>query len=190
MEENVETYDNIPTAQLEMKMATFDRVSNDKVTAVIVELTYKWIKAPFFTLTDAMTFNWDGTLFALGGFYAESGYDTRDVANRYQWRQTDYVDRPAKGAEGGIGWYLKTGLGAVGSTVTVDSNNRGAASIYLVPKNTIYTSTSLKSTMFFNYAHQIVGANISLGLSQDGPSAGVDFAGGKYDEASTYIIYH
>lgn len=188
-----QTYGNIPTSQLQLSILTVDNYNpnTNVVSSVIVELNYKWLKRPFFTMTDAMTFNWDSNLFVLKGFYAQSGYMIRDMYNRNQWAEVEFINSPARSTSGGIGWYLETGRNiTVPPSSTVISNNQGAASILLHPKRTIYTNTTLNSDMHFNYAHQILGTNISLGISSGGPSAGVSFSGGSYDELAAYYTYH
>lgn len=169
---------NISTSKLKLSIATFDYVdSSNNVQEVYVSLGYYWLQEPIVTATDAITFNWDGTLFALNGFYAINTSDEK--------LPVDYVDAPAKSANGGIGWYSKMKdpyLGMVGIN--------GGADLLLIPKKTIGANSNLNSDMHLNYAHATLGFSLSFGIDSSGPSVGISVVSGTYDEQALTYIYH
>lgn len=175
---NANARGNIPTSKLRLTIATFDNVNSlNNVQEVYVSLGYYWLQEPIVTATDALTFNWDGTLFSLNGFYA--------MNTSAQNLPVDSIDTPAKSASGGIGWYSRMKdpyLGMVGIN--------GGAELLLIPKQTIKANSNLNSDMHLNYAHATVGLSLSFGISSSGPSAGVSVVSGVYDEQATYYIYH
>lgn len=158
----------ISTSQLSLGVAIYEFTSGGKVTGLSVSTTYEWLSNPILYWTDAHTFTFDGTKFKVGGIYAESGYQIDN-----QWFLIDSVDTPATAADGGLGWYLSTARGDIPNRF----HNRGGADIYLIPRNGSATRSQLSSSMYYTYAHQIVGTSISL--SPNGGS--VSISGGSYD---------
>lgn len=177
-EENPNARGNIPTSKLQLTIATFDNTHDGNiVNDVYVSLGYLWIQPPLATFTDALTFNWDGSLFSLNGFYAMNTGKNGGVV--------DSISAPAKSANGGVGWYSRMAdpnFGIVGVN--------GGAELRLVPKKTITMNSNLNSDMHLNYAHSTLGVTLSFGIDGDGASAGVDIVSGVYDELATYYVYH
>lgn len=180
VEEGSQTRGNIPTTKLQLYIATFDNVKNGTVQNVYVSLGYTWLQYPIAAYTDAMTFNWDGHLFSLAGFYA-----VNNGGNEVGSPVIDNVSAPAKSASGGIGWYMRQAdpnFGYVAKT--------GAAELLLKPKTTISATSNLNSDMHFNYAHALLGIGLSFGVSGSGLSAGISVESGLYDEQAAYYVYH
>lgn len=170
---------NISTSKLQLIISTYDKVVDGVVDQVYVSLGFRWLQTPIMLETDALTFNWDGSLFSINGFYS---INTSEAPNH---PVVDYVEVPAKSANGGVGWYMRLSdknFGYVGTN--------GGAELLLIPKRTIGASENLNSDMHFNYAHSTVGLNLSFGVSGSGLSAGVSINSGVYDEQALYYVYH
>lgn len=177
-EENQDARGNIPTSKLQLTIATFDNTHDGNiVNDVYVSLGYRWLQTPFACYTDALTFNWDGSLFSLNGFYALNTGSNGAVVSS--------ITAPAKSANGGIGWYS---LMADYNFGTIGTN--GGAELRLVPKRTITMNSNLNSDMHLNYAHSTLGLSLSFGIDGSGASAGVSIVDGVYDELATYYVYH
>lgn len=91
----------------------------------------------------------------------------------------DEVTTPATASDGGLGWYLSIGEGTMEL-----GTNRGAASIVLKPE-IAFTAGSKHCNMYYTYAHQILGASISMAPS--GPS--VNITSGNYDYQTVMYRY-
>lgn len=167
----------ISTSKLKLGIAVYEMTSNGKVTGLNISTVYEWISDPILHRTDAHTFTFDGNKFMVGGMYAESGYMVST-----QWLRVDFVDTPAKAADGGIGWYLSIGKG---TDLPKSITNSGGAEIYLIPRNGSATKEQLHSSMYYTYAHQIPGASISFGTS----GGSVSISGGSYDYQTKILNY-
>lgn len=168
---------NIPTSQLQLTIGTYDLTSNGKVTGVDVSLGYKWLKEPVFNMTDALTFKWDSNLFYDDGFYGFSNclVDGQNLT-------LESINAPALADSGSFGWYSKLSLPHHGNSY----QHYGSAQTLLRPHTPFSTSANLNSKMYLTYAHQILGPEISFGLSD----VGVSFAGGSFDQLSSSYTYH
>lgn len=168
---------NISTSKLQLSIGTYDMERDGKVIGIDVTLGYKWLESPLMHFTDAFTFTWNDALFYDDGFYAMSNYTLAGG----QMITIEQISRPATGQAGGLGWYLNTAVphGAI-------SNNYGGAQILLRPRTYYTSATKLAAKMYFTYAHQLVGAGITIG--PDGP--GVTITGGKYDQQTFSYTYH
>lgn len=174
---------NISTDDLRLIIATYDFLTDDNyVDGVNVSLSYEWLNDPVCHYEDGFGFSWDGSIFNDEGIYAASYYTHPD----YGVFTMDEVDRAANANVGSMYWYLDTG-----KPKGVTSNNFGGADIYLVPKEAFPASERLKSKMYFQYVHQKLGANISLGFSTDSTgNFSVSVEAGHYDMQTESYTYH
>ncbi len=153
-------------------------LENGKVKWVDVALAYEWLQEPILTMTDALTFTWDANTFYDNGFYANSGCIVDG-----QYVNIEDINAPATAQAGGLGWYSKLSLPHHGNTY----KHIGGAQVLLGVKNPFSSSATLNSKMYLSYAHQLVGAGISLGFPG---SVGVSFTGGKFDKQAFSYTYH
>ena len=175
-EENPKMRNQILTSELKLGINIYEFTSNGKITALNVSTSYEWLSDPILHWTDAHTFTFDGTKFKIGGIYAESGYQISG-----QWFPVATIDAPATAADGGLGWYLSTAKG----TFPNSALNSGGAEIYLIPRNGSTTKDQLSSSMYYTYAHQLIGTSISLS-----PSGGsVSISGGSYEYQTKIYNY-
>ena len=172
---------NIPTSKLQLSVGTYDLKSNDQVTGLDVTLGYKWVKEPILHLDDALTFSWDKDMFYDDGFYAMANCTT---ITGLPW-VLENINAPAKVSDGGLGWYTSIAE----PRFEPAQSHYGGAQVLLRPRNPFSTSAVLHSKMRLEYAHQILGASIVLGVNNSGANAGVTFSAGKYDYQSVSHTY-
>lgn len=204
----IETYGTINKSDLMIRMDfyeefTYDELNYGYVESLIMEYAFEWLNAPTYQSTDAFTINWDANLFdPVEGnyFYAVSGYN--DAAGDYH--QKDYITRPSMLQEGGIGWTLNINSIESDAVATVQYRPRGGGGIFLHAKKRILSKESYAliqgegpleyMNIYFDYAHQKIGAEISLGISTSqtglGFSSGVTFTGGNYDRMADIAKYY
>lgn len=171
---------DISTSKLKLQIVTFDSRRGNYVNEVYASAAFEWLTPPIASYTDALTFNWDGSLFSLADFYAMS---TGFVGNTPI--VVDYVDAPAQSASGGVGWYINLSDYNFGYVA-----NAGSAEFRFLPKRNININETLNTDMHFNYAHSKFGFSLSFGIASDGPSMGVTFdENASYDTLATTHIY-
>lgn len=174
-----QTKGTISKSLLQLSISVFEDMDDygaGEIYGLIVGANYKWLDFPKCAFTDAMTVNWDASLFNFQSFYAESGHYVQE-----QWFSSDKTNTPASLSSGGVGWFLDIAFGYL---------EQGGGSIYLVPKNTLHTWDNLNMQISFTYAHEIVSGSLSLGVGSDpSGSAGVSIAGGSYDSQAIATIY-
>lgn len=168
----------ISTSKLELSIGVYEVKEDGIIYEMIVSTGYRWLSSPLLKMTDAHTFTFDGEKFKCEGIYAESGY----TLSIDQWYAVDSVDAPATAADGGLGWYLKT---ALPSPFSAKSFNYGGGEFYLLPRDEGATYAQLSSSMYYTYAHQIVGHSISL-TNEHGT---VSIASGSYDYQTKIYNY-
>ena len=178
IDNNSITKGNISTSQLKLTVGTYDMLQNGKVNNVNVSIGYEWLKEPILVLTDALTFTWDNSLFYDQGFYAESVCNVDGEVH-----PIEFISAPATAQAGGLGWYSKLSLPHHGNTY----KHYGGAEFLLGVRKPFSASADLNSKMYLTYAHQLIGAGISLGFPG---SVGVTITGGSYDQQAHSYTYH
>lgn len=139
----------------------------NRITICLFSATWEWAsKKPAIKREDAVSVNWDSSIFYQDGFFAQD-YG-RNSASGNNTIITEYGN-PAKSNQGGIGHFtrLSSGYDYIG----------GSLLLFLYPTQPMYDASNLeeKTSIHFNYVHDrnLIGKGVSfslagLGISIDG----------------------
>lgn len=167
-----ETRGTIPADQMPISTFYTNYVSGNKIEMVELYYFSQWTWGPIITGTDALTLNWDSSMFALEGFAAYNSFILEDF-------QTQVITRPASAAQGGIG--ITIPIFSTGSSLEMLCT--------LIPREAMYTSPLKTCNFNFEYSHQKMDIAPSISFSNDGVS--VSFSGSvPYDTAAQVITYY
>ena len=123
-------YSTIPEDQLKLRIYYFEDVEDyplpdSQICGLILGVTFEWKRVPTNRMEDALTLNWDGSIFVMSSFHSGCGY--YDSAGTYRVIEESNV--AAKGEIGGVGWYAKSSSPPTGFIMPT----QGYAEVYLVP---------------------------------------------------------
>jgi len=166
--DNPSTRGTISTAKLQLTIAYMNEVYGTEIRGITVEISYKWLSIPIFLDEDAITVNWDSTLFNSDGFYSDMGGEF--ISDRYV--SFKYISQPNKMGSGGLGWLVPLTDGKHPGELPVKLYGGGA--IHLFPTQTpLYTSSGRTFLLIMDYTHRYMSIGVSLGFSINGGSVGI-----------------
>lgn len=162
--------------KLEITAAAICRKNTNIITGVLVVITGEWSTGkPFYRRDDAVTVNWDPSLFTFieDSFYAqECGRgDTDD-----EWICENEYTRPAEYVQGGLGYYTKLS----GTYFTA-----GFSSMFIIePRISMIAGESKNTAINVNYVHDRSLWPLTIGFSVNGYSVGFEITGDGFDKAA------
>lgn len=148
--EGITTYGAISSSSMTLECIVLEifKQGTKTVGGVIVGIDWAWQNGkPVFRLTDALSVNWDASLFALqeGSFLSQ---DKWRLTGTDSWVVSKEYFRPTEANQGGVGYHTQ---------LTKDSNFRtdmgGSTILVLLPTTTIYDGSSKVTSINVNYIH-------------------------------------
>lgn len=168
---DVQTRGNIDSSDLDFWMLAAKTSISGHISNVLVHVAYEWIGPVILEFTDAVTVNWDDSMW---GFNEKtSNFEAEMRTGGIGGTAYNTVNQPAELNNGGIGWFCP---------LKFRPAIYGAASFMLYPIDSqLQNGDRYSSYLYATYAHQKYAAS-SIGLSIAGPS--VTFTG-TYDQLAT-----
>ena len=182
------TRGNIDSSDLTFRLSCSRVSSVDKIVKyVYVISSYEWtVNQPDFKLDDAITVNWDESLWGLERDSSSKVTNFKATfSGKVKRTGEDEVyatlDRPAKTNRGGIGWYVEQDTDKY-------TYPHGTATFKLLPVDTqLMEGRRYRSFFTSTYAHEIAKvSSISLSTS----AAGVTISGSYNEAAATNYVYY
>lgn len=178
-------FGSISSDTLKLSITWYNLKQGNVIRQVDAYANYCWLRNPFYCRTDSLTFNWNSDLFSLSSF---NSYDL--LTGPTQYYLTNQQTRPSQANIGGVGWYAKLGIYAVGMGEWGGNPNHveGGATLRFIPRIPINTSSATTGQFTMNYVHNKGGIGTSISFNLTGASVGIS-AKGSYDDAATTSLF-
>lgn len=172
----------IPTSTLKVMVNTYNYAdATGRITGLDIDTNYTWIVEPTVRFTDAITLNWDPTMFKYSGYM--NGHNT--VINS-QDNQTDFFNFMSVAASensAGIGWNTEL----KSPNISADLQNQPYGQFYIsfdVAKE-FYAQDDVRTIINYQYNHS---TGLPLSFVKNGNNVSIS-SSGTVDVLSRRIVY-
>lgn len=133
------------------------------MTGVVLEAGYRWKSLPAVLYYDAVTINWESSVFNSDGSYCDVGGEF--VSGRY----VSFASKgPDERANGGCGFEFPITSGTHPGELPISLY--GGVSMHLIPVHPIYTTSDTNCSLIMKYGHKYVTVSGGIGFDITGPS--------------------
>ena len=146
-----------------------------RIFETVVYVDYRWYNGkPFFRLTDAVSVNWDSSIFLLKpNSFQSTDYLSSSIGDQTNWIVTNTSSDPEQLNQGGLGYSIKMGSSPNFSTV-----QKGTAKFTLQPRSNIYSGKTRHTSINVEYVHNQSLFN-TLTIAKDGLGVTINLSGMK-----------
>lgn len=172
----------IPTSTLKVIVSTYNYGdATGRITGMDIYTTYTWIVEPTVRFTDAITLNWDPTMFKYTGYM--SGCNSVINSQDKQTNFFNFMSAAASENSAGIGWNTEL----KSPNISADLQNEPYGQFYIsfdVAKD-FYAQDDVRTIINYQYNHS---TGLPLSFVKNGNNVSVS-SSGTVDVLSRRIVY-
>lgn len=181
-ESPISTRANIPTSTLKVIVNTINYAdASGRITGLDIDTSYTWLVNPDVKSTDAITLNWDSSLFKYSGYM--NGYNTVVNSSNEQEDYFNFISEATNMNNAGIGWY--TELQSPNLNADLQVSPYGQFYISFSAAKEFYAQDDVRTIINYQYNHN---TGSKLNLVNNGDKVNVTSDGGN-DVLNRRIVY-